>query len=124
MKKTSKLLKKEHEHIIGMWEREVLKQVKAAPTTNKIALHDHVPNILDDIIDILNRHENTEDYLDDPKLAQMEENSSEHGRHRATSPNYTVDQILHEYMIFHNVIIRVLNEHKVISPPLFHLVKW
>ncbi len=47
--------------------KEVLQQVKAAPTSNKIALQDHVPNILDDIIEILNRHENTDDYFNDEK---------------------------------------------------------
>ncbi len=123
MKKTARLLKSKRDDIIEIWEKEVLQQVKAAPTTNKIALHDHVPNILDDVIDILNRHENTDDYLNDEKIHQIEENSLEHGRHRATSLNYTVDQIIHEYMIFNNVIIKVLHKNDITEKSLFHLIK-
>ncbi|TVZ26125.1 hypothetical protein JM83_1074 [Gillisia sp. Hel_I_86] len=123
MRKTARVLKNKHGEIIAIWEKEVLEQVKAAPSTNKIALHDHVPNILDDIISIMNSHENTDHYLSDNKIHQIEENSLEHGRHRATSPNYTVDQIIQEYMIFNNVIIRVLHENKVTEESLFHLIK-
>jgi len=123
MKKTAKLLKNSREEIIHLWEKEVLAQVKAAPSTNKIALLDHVPNILDDVIDIMNRHENTDDYLNDEKIDKIEENSLEHGRHRATSPNYTVDQIIHEYMIFNNVIIKVLRKNNITEESIFHLIK-
>ena len=123
MRKTARLLKSKRNEILGLWEIEVLEQVKAAPSTNKIALHDHVPNILDDIISIMNSHENTDHYLSDDKIQQIEENSLEHGRHRATSPNYTVDQIIQEYMIFNNVIIRVLHRNNITEESLFHLIK-
>tara|TARA_R100000935_G_scaffold3134_2_gene8261 strand:+ start:30 stop:1169 length:1140 start_codon:yes stop_codon:yes gene_type:complete len=123
MKKTARLLKDKREEIIQVWEKEVLTQVKAAPSTNKIALHDHVPNILDDVIDIMNRHENSDDYLNDEKIDKIEENSLEHGRHRATSLNYTVDQIIHEYMIFNNVIIKVLRKNQIAEESIFHLIK-
>lgn len=123
MKKTAKLLKAKRDEIIALWEKEVLGQVKAAPSTNKIALHDHVPNILDDIISIMDSHEKTEHYLSDNKIQQIEENSLEHGRHRATSPNYTVNQIIQEYMIFNNVIIRVLHKNDIHEESFFHLIK-
>lgn len=123
MRKTARLLKSKHDQIIMAWEKEVLAQIKAAPTTNKIALHDHIPNILDDIINIMNSHEHTDDYLNDEKIRTIENNSIEHGRHRATSPNYTVDQIIQEYMIFNNVIIRILHENNITEKSLFHLIK-
>jgi len=123
MKKTAKLLKAKRDEIIALWEKEVLGQVKAAPSTNKIALHDHVPNILDDIISIMDSHEKTEHYLSDNKIKQIEENSLEHGRHRATSPNYTVNQIIQEYMIFNNVIIRVLHKNDIHEESFFHIIK-
>ena len=123
MKKTAELLKSQRDVILSMWENEVQSQVKAALSTNKIALLDHVPNILDDIISIMNSHEKTEHYLSADKIQQIEENSLEHGRHRATSPNYTVDQIIQEYMIFNNVIIKVLYRNNVTEESLFHLIK-
>src|SRR5680860_228667 len=124
MKTTAKLLKSKHDEVIGLWEKEVLEQVKSAPSTNKIAIYDHVPNILDDLIDIMNRYENIDDYHNDEKTHQIEEDSLKHGRHRATSPNYTVDQIIHEYIIFNNVIIRVLHNNNVKEQSLFHLIKY
>jgi hypothetical protein len=124
MKRTAEILKINRDEVIALWEKEVLVQVKAARGTNKIAIHDHVPNILDDIIDIMNRYINVEDYLDDEKTHQIEENSFEHGRHRATSPNYTVDQIIHEYIIFHDVIIKVLHNNNIKEESLFHLIKY
>jgi signal transduction histidine kinase len=124
MKTIAKLLKSKRDEVIGLWEKEVLEQVKSAPSTNEIAIHDHVPNILDDIIDIMNRYENIDDYHNDEKTHQIEEDSLKHGRHRATSPNYTVEQIIHEYIIFNNVIIRVLHNNNVKEGSLFHLIKY
>ena len=123
MKKTARLLKNKRDEIIELWEKEVLVKVEAAPSTNKIALQDHVPNILDDIIDIMDRHKNTADYLSDKKIHRIEKNSLEHGRHRATSPNYTVGQIIHEYMIFNTVILRILQENDNSDVVLFDLIK-
>ena len=123
MKKTAKLLKSKRSEIIELWEKEVLLQVDAAPNTNKIALHDHVPNILDDVLEILNAHENSDNSLRDERIRRIESNSLEHGRHRATSSNYTVDQIIHEYMIFNDVIIEVLHQNQVTEASLSHLIK-
>ena len=123
MKRITNILKENHQKIIEIWETEVLQHVDAAEQTNKIALHDHIPNILDDIIDILERHDNIEWDLEDFKIAKIEKNSLEHGRHRASSAEFTADQILHEYMIFHNVIIKVLNDHQITDKAIFHLLK-
>ena len=123
MKRITQILKENHQLIIDNWETEVLKYVEASKSTEKIALYDHVPNILDDIIDILDRHDKIEWDIRDPKISQIEDNSLEHGRHRATSANYTADQILHEYMIFHNIIIEVLNRNNFEDIAIFHLLK-
>ena len=72
MKRITNILKENHQKIIEIWETEVLQHVDAAKQTNKIALHDHIPNILDDIIDILERHDNIEWDLEDFKIAKIE----------------------------------------------------
>jgi len=123
MKKITEILQENHNNIILAWEKEVLLNVEAAKEANKIALHDHIPNILDDIIDILERHDEIDWQIEDFKIAKIERNSLEHGRHRATSPNFTAEQILNEYIIFHNVIIKVFNDHGIVDKNLFHLLK-
>lgn len=123
MKKVTQLLKNNHQQIILAWEKKVLQNVAASKETNKIALRDHVPDILDDIIDILERHESIDWHIEDFKIAKIEENSLQHGRHRATSAHFTADQILLEYMIFHNVIIEVFNKNDVNNIAVLHLLK-
>ncbi len=123
MKKVAVLLEENHQKIIDDWEKIVLDDVPAASKSNRIALHDHIPNILDDIIDILHRHNHLDHYLDDPKIEQIEQNSIEHGRHRATSSDYTVDQILHEYMVFQNVIEELMNENDITNQGIHQLFK-
>tara|TARA_B100000929_G_scaffold290868_1_gene286341 strand:- start:810 stop:1958 length:1149 start_codon:yes stop_codon:yes gene_type:complete len=123
MKRITEILKENHQNIIDAWEKEVLQHVEAANDANKIALHDHIPNILDDIIDILERHDHIDWNIQDYKIVKIEENSLEHGRHRASSSNFTAEQILHEYMIFHNMIIEVFRDHKIQDPAVFHLLK-
>lgn len=123
MKKVTRVLRDNSENILSEWEKLVLINVEATRETNKIALYDHIPNILEDIIDILQRHDVMDWDLADPKMDKIESNSIEHGRHRASSADFTADQILHEYMIFHNVIIRVLNQNNITDNNVQHLLK-
>jgi len=123
MKDITRILKDNHQQIINIWQKEVLENIDASRNTNKIALHDHIPNILNDIIDITKSHEKIEWHTEDFKIAKIEENSLEHGRHRATSANFTSDQVLHEYIIFHNVILRILNDHNYSDAAVLHLLK-
>ena len=123
MKKVTRVLRDNSQNILSEWERLVLIHVEATRKSNKIALYDHIPNILEDIIDILQRHDVMDWDLEDPKMDKIETNSVEHGRHRASSADFTADQILHEYMIFHNVIIRILNKNNITDNNVLHLLK-
>ena len=123
MKKVTRILKDNSQDILSEWERLVLIHVEATREANKIALYDHIPNILDDIIDIMQRHDIVDWDLENPKLDKIESNSIEHGRHRASSEDFTADQILHEYMIFHNVILRVLQKNNISDINVLHLLK-
>lgn len=123
MKKVTRILKDNSQKIIADWEKLVLEQVEATVKNNRIALYDHIPNILEDIIDIMQRHDDINWNIEDSKIAKIESNSIEHGRHRASSADFTAEQILHEYMIFHNVIIEVLVAHGITDSAVFHLLK-
>ncbi|WP_026913865.1 hypothetical protein [Christiangramia portivictoriae] len=57
MKDITRILQKNSQLIIEEWERQVFELVKASTSANRIALRDHIPNILDDIIDIMERHD-------------------------------------------------------------------
>ncbi|WP_298245902.1 sensor histidine kinase [uncultured Christiangramia sp.] len=123
MKKVTQILKNNSQLIIEDWERQVFELVKSSTSANRIALRDHVPNILNDIIGIMEEYDIINWNLEDPKIALIESNSIDHGRHRASSGSFSADEILHEYIIFHNVILRVLNINGVKDHNTYNILK-
>jgi len=124
MKSAAQILSFKHQEIINAWEKKVRKEVKASESNNRISLHDHVPNILDGIIDIMERLDNFSAYLDDDRYLEIIKDSEEHGRHRATTEFYTIDEIIHEYIIFHRVITQILEDGGITNVKTFNLLKY
>lgn len=71
----------------------------------------------------MERYDKIDWNLEDPRISLIETNSIEHGRHRASSGSFTADEILHEYMIFHNVAIKVLNLNGITDHNIHHILK-
>ena len=105
MNDTAQVLRNDLSEIMELWKIEVIIEVPAAKKTNTIALYDHLPNIILDIADVMERHADINDIREDEKYIEILQNSENHGRHRATTQNYTVEQVVHEYIIFHRVLI-------------------
>ncbi|MGB3617200.1 MAG: sensor histidine kinase [Catalinimonas sp.] len=127
MKHAAEVIAKNRQIIFEIWEKEVTAHITAADLENSIVLRDHLPNLLDDILTALRSSngiptqdaqrtvaENPRRYLPDELL----DHSADHGRHRAMSKHYTVDQIIREYIVFHRVIVQVLRQHQVHKPPV------
>lgn len=104
MKEAAQHLRTAAQDIMRSWEDLVKKEVPASSKTNALALHDHLPNILIDISEILTHINNWQDLTKNEKYLKILENSIYHGRHRASTKQYTVEQIIHEYIIFHRVL--------------------
>ena len=111
-------------HILDSWENTVTQKITAFGQTSKIALYDHLPNMIRDIADILIRFHGTEGLPQDEKYREIIDNSSEHGRHRATSEGYTIDQIIHEYIVFHRTLTNVLRDHNTYNADVADLLKY
>lgn len=63
-------------------------------------LRNLLPNLLDDISEVMVRQEEgKESNLDEEKCEEIIKESIDHGRHRATSSQYTVKQMIREYII-------------------------
>jgi len=124
MKKSAKLLREYISQIMEKWECEVKKTVPAARAANSIALYDHLPNIIQDIADIMERHVGINDVSSDKTYYEILENSSYHGRHRANTSNYTVEQVIQEYIIFHRTLSEFLKSKHGYNEEVSDLLKY
>ena len=110
-----------------LWQNQVKKDVLAARDSNAIALFDHLPNFINDIADIMDRYEDVKDIEDinsDKKYIEIIENSLHHGRNRAASANYTVEQVVHEYIIFSRILSAYIYSHNIYEPKMSDLLKY
>ena len=124
MKYAAQVLRNEKENIINTWIDRIKMDVSASQNTNKLALRDHVPHLLDDIIRIMERFVNFDVVKEEMIYKEIFENSVEHGRHRASSEGYSLDQILREYILFDKVITVVLMEREAFTKETGMVIKY
>ncbi|MGB3183532.1 MAG: sensor histidine kinase [Cyclobacteriaceae bacterium] len=124
MKTAAEILRNNSLQIIEEWEEAAREKVTASRLTNKIILRDHLPNMLEDIAEILVRYDRMEDASNDEKFQEIVANSTDHGRHRAASEEYTIQQVIHEYIILHRVVTKFLREHDTFGPNIADLIKY
>jgi signal transduction histidine kinase len=124
MNDTAQILKKYNSEILSLWELEVTKKVLTAEKGNSIALQNDLPHIINDIADIMERHGVTDLLVDDSKYQKIFDNSESHGKSRANTSNYTVDQVVHEYIIFHRTVTDFLKSKDAYDVNVSDLLKY
>lgn len=124
MSTTANILRDNLADIMEIWQKEVIVAIPASREANAIALYDHLPNLVNDIADIIERHNKTEDLIEDKRYEEILVNSKHHGRHRATTQNYTVEQVVHEYIIFHRTITDFLKAKNGYDENVSDLLKY
>lgn len=124
MKKAADIIEVNKEKILDIWISRIKEEVEATRQNSELALRDHVPHLIEDIITIMRQYENFDILNEEAVYEEIFENSIEHGRHRATSTGYTVDQILREYIAFHRIITNLLIEEKVYNTDVGLVIKY
>lgn len=112
MKEAAEFLNREKHQLIELWEQRARKRIYASGQAQSLSLRDHLPEMLEDILKVM------EDYgekqvQEEGLYEELVNNSKEHGRHRATSPGYNIEQILQEFILFHQVLIERMREEGV-----------
>ncbi len=108
--KASNLLKQYSDKIMKLWEQRANKEVIAALNLKSLALRDSLPELLTQISDALSSSIDrtsiraTWDREESLRIGQK------HGRERANSALYTMDQMIFEYHILRQVICDVMEE--------------
>ena len=108
MKNVARILQENTENILFRWETKVKEHLKAGGLTTALALQDHLPHMLSNMINILQEHDRLDAAKRDEKYNSIITHSIDHGRYRATMEHYDVEQVILEYKIFHQVIIDTL----------------
>lgn len=124
MRLASEIIRKNSPEIMKEWEVRVKEKIPAALSSSHLALRNQLPNVLEDIAEIMNRYDGFSDVEKDEKYEEILKNSLDHGRHRATSSNYTVKQILQEYLIFHRILTEVLMQNEVYTKEVGIILKY
>lgn len=120
----AEIIRKEKFKIINAWEKRVKEDILAAKSSTNLALRNQLPNVLDDLADILERHIGIKELEKHEKFEEIIKNSLEHGRHRATSSNYTVRQVLEEYVLFHRTLTEFLLDHNAYTNEVGIVLKY
>lgn len=115
MNLAAKCLRDNNDLIIRAWEKRVQSEISASKDTPSLILRNQLPHVLEDISEIMDKYADFEDIRCNEQFLEIIDNSLDHGRHRATTANYTVSGILKEYLVFHQVLTDVLKQHKVYS---------
>ena len=124
MTAASQLITDKSSEIMDLWASRVKKNIPAANESSELALRNQLPNVLEDLADIMDRYDGKSDVDEYESYQEIIENSLEHGRHRATSSHYTIKQILEEYIIFHRVLTELLIEKDVYTKEVGIVLKY
>lgn len=114
--KTSERLRNQSNEIMTIWEARVIKEIPASLHQEKLALRDSLPEYITQLADALSKTidrteaRNIQDKLDSTRIGKK------HGKERASSLNYTIDQLILEYHILRQVICDVLEKEEILSP--------
>jgi hypothetical protein len=121
---TAAALRKRKERIMESWEQRVRQRLAAAREHDRPALIDSLPEVLDNLADVL-ASETGE------SAAAQEPISKEHGQQRAELASYSLEQVVEEYMVLYEVLLDVLDRrtiaprtHQVIATTILRNVQY
>lgn len=116
MPKSSSLrLGESKKRIMDIWAERALQEVSAAGHQENLALRNSLPEYLTQLENLLS---STTNRTHARKLYEKEESSrvgKKHGRERAGSRNYTMDQLIFEYHLLRRIIFDVLEEDTLLT---------
>ena len=104
LKITAHLLQTRKFDILREWKSRIQKDLPAASGQTKTALQDHMPNLIDEIVQSL---------ILDPSLVALSDDlemAKEHGKQRAGLEGYTLEQVLEEMRIARELIVDCLSD--------------
>ena len=113
MKEAARFIEHNNDKIIDTWEKNVNEEIEVAKGTSSLVLRNQLTHVLSDIMKIMDRYDNFEQVKKEEKFEEIINDSIDHGRHRASTSNYAIKQVLREYLVFHRTLAELLREADV-----------
>ncbi|MES2525611.1 MAG: HAMP domain-containing sensor histidine kinase [Bdellovibrionota bacterium] len=98
------------------WETRALQEVMAANHQESLALQNSLPEFLSQIVDALSTTINRTDARVRWDKSESTRIGKKHGLERASSYNYTMDQLIFEYHILRQVVCEEMEKEAALSP--------
>lgn len=108
-------LKQSIPEIINLWEERVLQEVEAASLQKQLVLRNELKGSLEQLAVELSNEKRSQIQIDSGKTISTNI-GKEHGKNRADSTQYTIDQLIYEYHILRQVICLVLERDHALDP--------
>ncbi|MAO36473.1 MAG: hypothetical protein CMP12_11310 [Zunongwangia sp.] len=108
MKEAAEAIRSKKEDILKLWEETIRKEIPVTKETEPLILLNNLPNILDDLLVMLERAQDEIDLQKSPNFKEIVEDSMDHGRHRAGISHFSSHKIINEHMVLHRVLIIIL----------------
>lgn len=113
---TAERLRQRADRIMRRWEERAVKEISAANHQETLALRNSLPEYLDQLVNALKTTtDRTQARIKADRL-DSERVGRKHGRERAGSVNYTMDQLIREYHILRQVVCDTLEEEAPLTP--------
>lgn len=113
---TSERLKRLSPEIMDVWVERTLKEVKAANLQETLALRNSLPIYLSQLVDALSTTIDRTHARIKSDRSDSTRIGKKHGRDRAFSSQYTIDQLILEYHILRQVICDTMEKEQVLTP--------
>lgn len=124
MIETARILRENNAEIMKIWQNQVVQEVLASKESDSIALYNHLPDLINDIAKLMIRFDKMKDVSKDKKYKEILKSSVDHGKQRSNTAYYTVEQIVHEYIIFHHTLSEFLISHNGYNENVSDLLKY
>ena len=112
----SERLRRNCDEVMKRWEQRACKEISAAHRQESLALRDSLPEYLTELVDALGKVANQAASGSESERQKTQRIARIHGRDRAGTVDYTIDQLIFEYHILRQVVCEVLEEDVPLGP--------
>lgn len=107
--------------IINLWEERVISEVEAARLQKKLALRNSLKASLEQLAVELSDNHRSQNQIKSGKTLSTDI-GKQHGKNRAESIQYTIDQLIYEYHVLRQVTCEIMERENLLTPKIQDII--